>query len=990
MSRSRIIAGKAVIIIEAQDKLDKSLKSIRANLHRLANTAGAVGDQLFKTGFLGAIGSGVAINQFVKFDDILRTLRVNLDLFGKSAQEVDRTMRPLEETIRRLAKTTPFSPSQVGEAAIGLAKGGFSPQQIMDSLQGVLDLSRATRTDLAFTSNFVVRTMSTFQLSTQQTSEVVSQLVRATRKGVLGIDDLEAAMRYASGTADTLGVSLPRLLSFFTYISNRGLVGSIGGTSLNTAFSNLVKKADELEKVMGVNLVSAIRKDGREAIDVFQTLANLFDYTSRLPIAQQVSTFQDIFNLRGARPVAAIRTIDSIRQIFDLSQQISNAGDEARVAAEIMDQGLGGSIRRLVSAVQDLGIALGETASGPLMAIIHGLTDLVNKINELAKTNPLTSAMIILSPAALLGAGAGFIALSKVLRIAAVAAGGFRAAYSPVMGLLTKGTAAQVSGITSLFSKQGPKTLARGKAATLAKQQIGAIKAAELAKQNAVTKIGRAAAAKRLKDSRKALKTTLKSAAARGMRAPSVIASTQKQAKAVTNLAKGQMLLNKAKRLEATVSGGPKNAKYYSVMQQSTRMANKGLAARRLGVKGFQTGTMLKSIVGVGAKLGSIAKGFFTVANAARRFVFSFGGILTILEGILLFTDIPNMFGRGFVNAFRAIGNTVKFAQGPLEQFKLAYQAFVGGDTDVGITALTRGFQNLVGIIGNQLVAAWNRFKEAIAPIWDFFRALGTTLMVTIDSIIGSIGNLFKSFAGAGKSILDLLPGGSGGALDFVKNVGQAIALIIPELFSWIDRLAVTFETYFTKFIADLEYFASTFFTGDAMGTKEARRKDKRLQADLNDINRRREINNKLEQRQKDIMESFARSAAEEGKTKANQAANKSFGLMLQSIKDAQEGFAELNRRRQKEQMEEAQRIARQNQVRGAMQDQLTPQRQQVQRAIMQMLPYASALVTSAQSARGNLLQLGKPIEQKQLEEQQRTNELLEGMSRDQGVIFAE
>ena len=121
MARTRIIAGKAVIIIEAQDLVNKTLGKVRSNLHRFSNEVGKIGEGLFRTGFFGALGSGAVINSFVKFDDAMRTLRVNLDLFGKSNKEVEATLAPLEARIRSLAQTTPFNPTQVAQAATEVA-----------------------------------------------------------------------------------------------------------------------------------------------------------------------------------------------------------------------------------------------------------------------------------------------------------------------------------------------------------------------------------------------------------------------------------------------------------------------------------------------------------------------------------------------------------------------------------------------------------------------------------------------------------------------------------------------------------------------------------------------------------------------------------------------------------------------------------------------------------------------------------------------------
>lgn len=447
MARSRIIAGKAVIIIEAQNLVDKTLGKIRGNLHRFSNEMGKVGESLFRTGFFGAIASGVTVNAFVKFDDAMRTLRVNLDLFGKTAKQVEAVMGPLEERIRSLAKTTPFSPTEVAGAATELAKGGFEPKQIKESLQAVLDLSRATKSELGTSAEFVVRTMTTFGIATDKASEVVSQLVRASRKGTLSIDDLEAALRFSSGTADTLGVSLQKMLAIFTVLSNRGLVGSIAGTSTNTALAQLVKKAEELRDIGAIELVTGIREDGQEALDLIKTLENLFRYAETLPFVQQQTLFQDIFNLRGSRSITAIRK--EMETIKNLTGFISDAGDEAAVAAKIMDEGIGGSLRRLFSTLQDVGIAFGQTVEQPIIRIASVIKGLLTELGKVAALNPALTSLVILSPGILLAAGAGMIALAKGLRVAAYSAGLLKGALGPVLRTISQGTVGQISAVSN-------------------------------------------------------------------------------------------------------------------------------------------------------------------------------------------------------------------------------------------------------------------------------------------------------------------------------------------------------------------------------------------------------------------------------------------------------------------------------------------------------------------------------------------------------------
>ena len=448
MARSRIIAGKAVIIIEAQDLVNKTLGKIRGNLHRFSNEVGKIGEGLFRTGFFGAIGSGLVVNSFIKFDDAMRTLRVNLDLFGKSAQQVDRVMRPLEERIRSLAKTTPFNPTEVAGAAATLAKGGFNPQEILDSLQAVLDLARATDSELGSSTTYLINALRTFGIETKYAGEIASQFVRGARKGTLEIEDLATALKYSGSTADNLGVSFQKMIAFFDVLSTRGLAGSIAGTSLNTALSQLTKKAEELAALGDIQLVVGIDKDGNEALDVLKSLENLFKYADTLPFVKQQTLFQDVFNLRGARVIPGIRK--GLSEINALTESIANAGDEARVASQIKDAGAGGAFRQLLSTLQDLNIELGKTTEQPFIKITAVIKGLLAELGKVATLNPVLTSLVILSPGILLAAGAGMIALAKGLRLAAYSAGALKSALGPIGRLLSKGTVGQITALAQL------------------------------------------------------------------------------------------------------------------------------------------------------------------------------------------------------------------------------------------------------------------------------------------------------------------------------------------------------------------------------------------------------------------------------------------------------------------------------------------------------------------------------------------------------------
>lgn len=995
MARSRIIAGKAVIIIEAQDLVNKTLGKLRSNLHRFSNEVGKIGEGLFRTGFFGALGSGAVINSFVKFDDAMRTLRVNLDLFGKSSREVEETLAPLEARIRSLAQTTPFNPTQVAQAATELAKGGFDPKQIEKALQAVLDLARATNTELGFSAEFVVRTLTTYGIATENAAEVVSQLVRASRKGTLGIEDLEAAMRYSSGTADTLGVSLQKMLAIFTVLSNRGLVGSIAGTSTNTAFSQLVKKAQELKDIGKIELVTGFRKDGREALDVISSLENLFKFAETLRFTEQQTLFQDVFNLRGARSVSAIRReIDNIKKLTGF---IADANDEARVAAEIQDAGIGGSLRRLVSTIQELGIALGQTVEKPVVNIANTIKGLLTELNKLATLNPTLTSLVILSPGILLAAGAGMIVLAKGLRVAAFSAGLLKAGLAPLSRFLAKGTVGQIT------------TASRG---------LNALRSVSAAGFGGKIYKGMESLSNRLNTLPPILKQVIRLFTSLSFLTASFAFPGLGQ------LTKTTLILTSLRSIKQAIAAiysqtalFVRGGGLYNMMMRATNVKNPfiGLGAALKGVATYINGIKsslargnlaaalnpkpLLVIRGLfastnlprfGLALSNVTKSITTAARGLLAFgsifrrVFSLTGLTTIIEILILFGDkIPGVntalasLGKGFSNAFKEISKVGALVSGPLSLFRASIEAFNAGDSEAGVQGLFDSFSSLASIIGNQLVAAWNRFKEAIAPTVDLVSGLFRVISAIVDSLGSSIGVIIAS----GVRTLNALAGGNeitGGASKGVNAIIEGMALLTIKLFNWIAEFAVTFNQVSQLFIADIE----RVFT-KLNPFNNANKADALFEARQGQINAEAKVDfrilkDNLAKNSLAIINAF-QSSKEISKSNAEAAINRASAASQTAFINAGATLMAA--------YEAANPKPTPGTTTGFPQGiDPTPLDNPAVKA-MQLI--ADALVGSVQSTRRNLLRTGKPIEEKQLEEQKRTNELLEKQLKDQGVLFA-
>lgn len=794
MTRGQVYAGKAVILIDALDRTDRTLATVEKKFKALGNTIGAMGRTTFGAGFFGGLGATTLLARFAKYDDLILELRTKMGLLVKTTDEQEQSFARLERRIRDLGKSTSFTTQEVTQGAIRLAQAGFSGVEIEDTLQSVLDLARGTSTDLGNAATVLANTIRTYGLNTTEASEITSQFVRATRMGTIEIDDLAESLKYASATAVTLGQSLPEVLAIFTLLSDKGMRGSISGTSLNTAFGQIAKKKDDIKAAFGFDV--PVDSGGNLLFKDF--LVNLQAATQGMNKLERTAAFQSLFNLRGARSVLPIANEQDIQRLLTLISTISSASDEARQAAIVMDSGLGGAFRRAVSAVDDLVISLGKLQSGPLMSLLNTVPQLAGALDILSSQYQGFTLLLAASPGIALAAGAGMIGLSMVLKRLGTAFAVTRKLLG--IGGLAAGTIAKhsltgkgIKGAGSLLSKL------KGKASLLGQYPTGAatILPGAASSQRAATAFNARLTA------RAALYQTNASTSA--MHASNAFKEYQRN----TRFARSgsPFAAQHAQRAAAAKAA-------FRAAQANKKAAQAGastLLSRRLPVGSplavGRGASMLKTI----GNLGKLSKTLLTLGATATRFVFSINGVTTILAVLLTFGDkIPYLngvlerLGNAFKTAFGVIGSIAN-KLGP--SFNILSEGFglLGSNetSKLGFSKMVTGLQTIVTIVSGSLKAAWHGFfmelgstwdrtKQLVGTAWELFKAVSSIATVTIGEVIGSSLEGLRGLMG---EITTLFTGEKVPMGDLFETVTRSMAALIVELTTWGSLLVLEIKS---------------------------------------------------------------------------------------------------------------------------------------------------------------------------------------------------
>jgi TP901 family phage tail tape measure protein len=397
-----IKAGRAFVELFVDNSLlVHGLRLAQRKIQAFGRQITALGRKMAAIGTLILAPIALSTKVFAEFDDQMRAVQAVLGATGDDFDD-------LTEKAKELGRTTSFTASQVAGAMLNLARAGFSAKEIDAAIASMLNLARATGIDLSEAAEIAADTLRGFGLAASDMTRVADVLVAAANNSSQTLTDLSESMRLAAPIADAYGLTLEETALALGNLANFGIKGSRAGTSLRKIMLQLIKP-DVRRKIeaLGVSVTDAAG-NMRPINDVLRDLGVTL---SQFPEGDVLAFMADVFQVRAVAGALKLTEAD-----FEaLTNAIANADGVAASAAETMDKGIGGAMRRLKSAVEGIALAIGDTMA-------DGISDMAEKLREAAgtvvwfiKRNRVLIITIAKIAGITLAAGAALIALGTII-----------------------------------------------------------------------------------------------------------------------------------------------------------------------------------------------------------------------------------------------------------------------------------------------------------------------------------------------------------------------------------------------------------------------------------------------------------------------------------------------------------------------------------------------------------------------------------------------
>ena len=323
---------------------------------------------------------------------------------GAITRADDTDMVRLTENAREMGRTTKFSATQAAQGQKFLAMAGFKTNQIIHSMPGMLDLAAASGMDLGRTADIASNILTGFGMEASDMTRVANVMALAFSSSNTDVEQLGYAMKYAAPQAKALGFSIEQTVAIVSKLSDAGIQGQMAGTTLRGMIDSLTDKGNAKKlKALRVDVV-----DKKGNLRDLGTIIKEMDKRMSAKgwgSAKRANFIKDIFGARAGTGANAIWDSVLNGSLEELTQKYINEQDGAvRRMADKMNATAKGSLTQLGSALESVGIDLGNVLLPPLAETAKGLASIVGSVSGLLQKYPGLTKWIV-------GIGAGFVGL---------------------------------------------------------------------------------------------------------------------------------------------------------------------------------------------------------------------------------------------------------------------------------------------------------------------------------------------------------------------------------------------------------------------------------------------------------------------------------------------------------------------------------------------------------------------------------------------------
>lgn len=306
---------------------------------------------------------------------------------GATASELD----SLTEKAKEMGAKTKFSATESAEAFKYMAMAGWQTSDMLNGIDGVMNLAAASGEDLASVSDIVTDALTAFGLQAKDSAHFADVLAQASSRSNTNVGLMGYTFKYVAPVAGALGYSIEDMAVAIGLMANAGIKGEQAGTQLRGVLSRMSLPTEKVQTAMDKLGLSLTDSEGnmKSFAEVMQDMRAGF---SKLTDAEK-TTYAAM--LGGQEAMSGLLAIvgASDEDFNNLTAAIAASDGTAQKMADTMNDNVQGAFTIMKSAAEGFGITVYESMQTPLKELCEEGTVYLEQLTEAFQKGGLSGAV---------------------------------------------------------------------------------------------------------------------------------------------------------------------------------------------------------------------------------------------------------------------------------------------------------------------------------------------------------------------------------------------------------------------------------------------------------------------------------------------------------------------------------------------------------------------------------------------------------------------
>ena len=384
-------------VFKAIDRMTRPIAKMQRGIDRFARTTtrrvvavdramSRVAGTMGRVGFgaaAGATAAGFALNKLIQSGADFQQGMANVAAVSGAS---DAALAALTARAKELGATTQFTGTQVAGAMESMARSGYTAEQIITGVGGILSAAAADGADLESTAEAVMKAMKGLGLGPERMQGFADMMAKASASTASSIGSISESMKNFGPVARQLGVPVESAIAQLALLQDAGLDASQAGTALAASYSKLAAPVGATQKALQrLGIAVAATAGNMKAPDLL--LSEILRSTDGITgNVGKMAAISQLVGLESQKALLNIAAAAKDGKLDALTKDLASAAGFADQLAKKRMNTFRGDMLLLESAIDGVKVALFEAESGPLRDLVQRMTKWVEANKDLIKS----------------------------------------------------------------------------------------------------------------------------------------------------------------------------------------------------------------------------------------------------------------------------------------------------------------------------------------------------------------------------------------------------------------------------------------------------------------------------------------------------------------------------------------------------------------------------------------------------------------------------